>query len=476
MTILNKLRSHAERTPERIAYESAGRALTYGALWTGAAQLAAALRKRDASRVVLLGEKEPEQVIGMIACLMAGKTYLPVTRSTPPERIRQILAAVGPCVVLSEQPAPELVPACSVSALMARAADPMDPMEYDVPETTPAYMIFTSGSTGVPKGVPILRESLEHFAAWISGLEALQLEAPARVLNQASFSFDLSVADLYYSLCGGHTLIALPPELVSEPTKLYGFLIRQEPDAAVCTPTFLKLCLLDETFSGQFLPRLRVIYSCGEPLEKRTAQKLLDRFPALRLINAYGPTEAASAVCAVEISRELLEKDGPLPVGRTDTAACGITVENGELVLQGTSVFSGYFNADSDACFLRSGARCFRTGDLGRIEDGLIYCLGRRDRQVKWKGYRIELDEIEQAASEVPGVLDCAVVADRTGEGIVRGLRAFVCLDEGTTVSDLRTVLQSRLPAYMIPRSFRVLDALPMTNNGKTDRKRLEAL
>lgn len=474
MQTLDRIRAWAETFPDRTAYCSPGGSLTYGALWAGAARLSSALRALPEDRMILFGAKEPEMVIGILGCLLAGKTYIPLSDDTPSERVQRIAEAIRPCRLLT---AGKTLPGAASLRIGRLLKDPPPAASaWARPADRPAYIIFTSGSTGVPKGVPISRGNLDHFVRWISGLEPLRLEPPARVLNQARFSFDLSVADLYFSLCGGHTLYALPADTGADPARLTEYMRDSRIEAAVCTPTFLKLCLIDPEFKRGCLPSLRVVYSCGETLEPGTARKLLQRFPDLRLLNAYGPTEATSAVCAAEITAAILEENRPLPVGELDHAACEITLTDGEITLKGNSVFSGYFDGSSGGYYEEGGRPCFRTGDLGWIEGNRLYCKGRRDRQIKWKGYRIELDEIEQTILTVPGVTNAAVCAKRNEEGVVRLIKAFVVLESGMTAEALRQRLRNQLPPYMIPKSITETDAIPINANGKIDRKRLEEL
>ena len=471
MQIIDWIHAWAKTAPNRTAYTGEGRSLSYGALWTDAVRLSAALRQFPESRFLLRGGKAPEMVVGMLGCLLAGKTYVPISPELPAARLERILELTAPCKLLTADSS-RIPDSILISALLEPLPAAEEPA---VPENQPAYIIFTSGSTGTPKGVPIYRRNLDHFAKWICGLESMRLPAPARVMNTAAFSFDLSVTDLCYSLCSGHSLYAPEKDRVADPAGILDFMGTNRIEAVVCTPTFLKLCLLEPGFRTAQLSDLQVVYSCGEPLEKKTAGKLLERFPALRLINAYGPTEATSAVCAVQVTRELLEKTECLPVGRIDNAACRLSIDRDEIVLTGESVFSGYLDGNTQGWYLENGQATFRTGDLGSIEGNYLYCKGRRDRQIKWKGYRIELDEIEQTILSVPGVENCAVIAKKTETGTVRLIKAFVVLQSGT-VDQLRSRLIRLLPDYMIPKSITELQELPTTENGKTDRKRLESL
>ena len=275
-------------------------------------------------------------------------------------------------------------------------------------------------------------------------------------------------------------LLALDPALTSDPAGLHNFWKNSGINVAVCTPTFLKLCLTDPEFSASGIPSLRTVYSCGERLDSALAARLLHRFPDLSLINAYGPTEATSAVCAVTITKEMTEAE-LLPAGELSTAACEIVIDEGEIVLKGKSVFSGYLDSVKGGWFLENGKNCYRTGDLGKIQEGYLYCIGRMDRQIKWKGYRIELDEIEHVMSTLPGVQSCAVVAKHAPSGEVRAIKAYVVPTEEEdryAVSGreqaLRILLADKLPPYMLPKTIEYVDALPVNANGKTDRKELE--
>ena len=165
-------------------------------------------------------------------------------------------------------------------------------------------------------------------------------------------------------------------------------------------------------------------------------------------------------------------------MGELSGAAAEISVRDGEIVLRGPSVFGGYLGGAEGGHFLEDGENCFRTGDLGRIDAdaGLLFCSGRKDGQIKYKGYRIELGDVESNLAALPGVNACAVVPRIGAGGEVLALRAFAEADPGVTEADLKKALAARLPAYMIPKTVRLVDKLPVTENGKTDRKALECL
>lgn len=457
--MLNQL---LKQDPDHIAYRIGHRHITYGALSAQAAHYGQLLRRQGSGPVLIYGHKDIEVLVAIFACLHARRAYIPVDLFTPAPRLQQIIACADPALVLTEQPFPlPQIPTASLGDLERYQELPCVPSSNET-----AYIIFTSGSTGSPKGVPIPYSCLSNFIRWISRLLDYQ---GITVLNQASFSFDLSVADIFYSLCNGHTLIGLDKAAQDSFDGIFDA-IRQS-DLMVATPTFLKLCLLNKEFDAAHFPSLRCLFLCGEQLEPSTAGSLLERFPQIRLLNAYGPTEATCAVSASSITADMLS--GPLlPCGDIADAATEIRVVDDEIILKGQSVFGGYLAGIPGGFYEEGATRCFKTGDLGYIRDGQLYCRGRKDSQIKYMGYRIELPDIESNLYQVQGVRQCAVVA-KYRDNCVRMIKAYVVLEDGCTAEQVREALKERLPSYMIPRVIKALDALPVNANGKIDRKRL---
>ena len=441
--VLDKIAEAVRKNPHRTAYKSNGESITYMELWEKASFNAQILARESRKPVIIRSSKKPETLIEIISCLIAGRAYVPVDSSLPGQRENEIMEAVG----------------------------------TDLDTGDLAYIMFTSGSTGKPKGVPISVKNLDNFVQWISCLKPLCEYTGCNVLNQARFSFDLSVADIYYSLCNGHTLIALDLDATEDYSGIHPLFCREKINIAVLTPTFIRLCLLEENFNSCNCPSLKCIYTCGELLDKKTVKKLFTRFPSLQLINAYGPTEATSAVSGILITEAMLKDEKPLPVGEMSTNAVEIVIDEGEIVLCGESVSCGYLRGEKGGFFRRDGLQCYRTGDLGFIQDGLLYCTGRKDSQVKYKGYRIELMDIENNIKEIPGVQDCAVTASYTAENAVKTIKAFVSAQAVEyDTAYVRKELVERVSDYMIPRTIVVLDRLPVNQNGKIDRKALAEL
>ena len=463
MTALNKIIRAADAFPDRIAYQAGNDRISYRSLVDRAEHYADLLRRQGNTPVVLYGPKTVDTLTAIVACLISRRPYVPVGGFTPLSRLRRIIALTGASLVLTDlSPEAEGADVCPLSGLERFAGL----REQESSDQT-AYIIFTSGSTGEPKGVPIPYANLDHFSAWISGLFPLREYHSVNVLNQADFSFDLSVADCYYALCNGHTLVCGAPS--DDLPAVFHTMSRI--DVAVITPTFLRLCLLNRDFRAENFPRLRCVYCCGETLESVLATKLFAAFPDVVLLNAYGPTEATSAVSAVRITPEMATTLSPLPVGEKGSCAVEIVTVEDEIVLKGKSVFRGYLNGPQGGCYTENGVHCYRTGDLGYWKDGLLYCKGRADSQVKFKGYRIELSEIETHLGRIEGVTDCAVVAKKGPNGAVMMLNA--CYSGAVAEKTVRSVLQKELPAYMIPGRIRRLERLPVNVNGKIDRKAL---
>lgn len=439
---------------ERLAFWGPRDRWSHAELDRRAAELAARLAG-DTSPVLLWGHKQPELVAAMLAAHRAGRPYVPVDSAVPAERLMRIAAIARPGDVIAAEPLP--VPRELLVADAAPAAPGL------------AYILFTSGTTGDPKGVQIPHAALDHFAGWLRDSQGL-LPGEEVFLNQAPFHFDLSVMDLYGALRTGGTIFAVERDEVADPRRLFARLSGAPVTVWVSTPSFARLALAEPGFAAAMLPRLRRFLFCGEPLRADLARALIARFPGCEVWNTYGPTETTVAVTLVRITADMAD---PLPVGRP---APGMEVwvgEDGELTIAGPQVGLGYLGAATGGyCRLPDGRPAYRTGDLGHVgEDGLLYCDGRLDRQIKLNGYRLELEEIEASLRALPGVADAGVVAAMRG-GRPDHLVAFVVTS--VPPQELRAALARKLPAYALPRHYRAVERLPLTVNGKLDRRALE--
>jgi D-alanine--poly(phosphoribitol) ligase subunit 1 len=472
--------------PSRVAFDGSGR-LTYGELRRGARRLAAHLRSVTAERsspVAIVGHKEPDVITGMVASALAGLAFVPIDSTLPIARREHIRKLAGGPITLT----PDLI-----QRLIDQAV-PGVPMRWAPDGARPFYVMFTSGSTGDPKGIVITYGNLRHFLTWMLGEHAPTSDDV--FLNVVPYSFDVSVMDTWLALATGARIVAVTREHRARPLCLRERLQASGATIWVSTPSFARLCLADPLFTQALLPALRTFLFCGETLTPQVAGALLDRFPATTVWNTYGPTEATVAATSVRIDRALLGRYPVLPIGREMPGSRVIVVgenvvgddlrplpegEQGEIVIAGPNVSPGYLgrpDLTARAFGTFEGQPSYRTGDLGRQRDGLLFFEGRADDQVKVDGFRIELGDVEAHLGRLPGVRDVAVVL-RERNGRADSLAAFVVPqhESGSTQPmhelTLRTALAGQLPSYMLPRTVRFLDTLPLTPNGKVDRRAL---
>jgi D-alanine--poly(phosphoribitol) ligase subunit 1 len=484
MHLIERIDRWGRETPDRVAHISGERQLTYGELCRRSDRLAASLEQEmegNRNPIAVIGHKEPEMLIAFLAAVKSGRPYVPIDNSLPGHRIDSIMFTADSPITLTPLRVADI------------AADPAAVHCQRVEDDDPFYVIFTSGSTGEPKGVVITLANLTAFVDWMLGEQRFADNAET-FLNQAPFSFDLSVMDLYLSLVTGGTLFSVNKDDIANPKSLYEKFRRSGITTWVSTPSFAQMCLIERSFQQAMLPGLRRFLFCGETLAPETASQLLDRFPEAEVWNTYGPTEATVATSSIRVDREIIAKHSPLPVGYampgTQLLICddaGMPVANGErgeLVIAGPNVSPGYLrrpDLTERAFSMRDGQRAYRTGDWARERDGLFFCEGRMDGQIKLFGYRIELGDLEANLRVLPEIADAVVLPVEKG-GKVDSLAAFVILRGGKLGSDfqmsahLKTKLGELLPAYMLPRKFHFLDAFPMTANGKADRRALAEL
>lgn len=502
MDIIRAIEQYAGSQPTHTAYRSRSGEITYKELWDRSGQLAARIAAAglpDRQPIPVYGHKEPFMPVCFLACVRSGHPYIPLDVNMPECRIRDIIeAAECPLLLAAENPGftipgvriirPEMLRALTLEVRTEERPNPRIRVSGD----DPYYIIYTSGSTGKPKGVQVSTRNLNSFLEWSVRLAG---GVPGVFLNQAPFSFDLSVMDLYTGFATGSAVAAIDRDLIRGLPRLLEFLKKNHPNYWVSTPSFANMVLRTGEFHHWTFPTLRKFFFCGEPLKKHTALRLSQRFPTSEIINTYGPTETTVCVTSVKITRQMLREEGDLPVG---TAKPGTEIyaadpegrrlgpgEAGELIIAGSSVTLGYSNnpEKTEASYFVSdeGERAFRTGDLGYVDEyGMVYCSGRMDGQVKLHGYRIELGDIEKNLTQLRGIENAAVFL-RKKEGHGEALAACILQDpeEDTSYERRKWVRQSlkeRIPSYMVPSRILFFHDFPMTMNGKLDRRKLEEM
>lgn len=487
MDIIAEIFARAAASPEHIAHRTGNTAVTYRHLVGDVRRTAAfiqAMCGHDRSPVVIVGHKEPEMLIGFLGSILSGRAYAPVDTIMPPDRLAQIVASLGAKAVLTP------------SSIREACTEKSEKSSVDLPLPTtplafgdPFYIMFTSGSTGAPKGVVVTHGNLLDFLDWIFAEQHPRLQQEV-VLNQAPFSFDLSILDIYLALITGGTLVSITRDEIASPLQLFRSLETAAPTIWVSTPSFAQLCVQEPRFAAPLLPTLQKFIFCGETLPGPLARELLSRFPA-QIWNIYGPTEATVATTSIRIDSAIVERYPALPIGTSKPRSRLIAVdesrrpvpegERGELIITGPNVAAGYLNnpeKTAQVFFTFEGEAAYATGDWGYSKDGLMFCEGRRDSQIKFHGYRIELGDIEANLQSLPELRDAVVIPKRR-DSQIEYLAAFVIRANGVEVSDhelsraIKIKLSARIPSYMVPQRIHVVEAFPLNANGKADRKAL---
>ncbi len=475
--VLKMIAQYSQTQPNDIAVQHRGESLSYLELETYSNRLAAQLSNSSAP-VVVYGHMSPFMIVGMIAALKAGCGYVPIDQSIPANRISHILEKVVPQYIINTTDA-------TIGQHVSTEYFTQDIQSFteEVPFTSIkgdaiAYTIFTSGSTGMPKGVEIYYDSLVEFANWVDSLN--QYGTKDVWVNQAPFSFDLSVMAIYPCLLSGGTLLLIDKEMIAAPKSLYELFQSERINVWVSTPSFMEICLMLPQFDANGMEGLRTFLFCGEVLAHRTAKTLLNKFPDSYLYNTYGPTEATVAITSVRVTQSLLEQYDTVPVGVPRPGTTLSVTDEGELIIKGNSVSAGYLKdpeKTEKAFFKEDAQRAYYSGDRAVHQDEMWFIKGRIDNQIKYNGYRMELEEIESRMNLLP-FISASMVVPIYKRGKIVYLTGVVKLNaEGAHFEDIsheiKTRLKKELPDYMIPKKIEIADEMPLTNNGKLDRKRI---
>jgi len=490
------IEQQAARTPEAPAVQLAEVALSYARLNARANQLAVHLRTLGVGPDVTVGlclERTPEALIALLAVLKAGGAYVPIDPSAPAPRKSFVLQDCGAPVLLTMQGLadawrPQVRHLLCLDTEAARLSTLPD---SDVPSSVRAenlaYVIYTSGSTGTPKGVMVQHRSVLHLHEATARTLYADLPRGLRLSLNAPLFFDVSVEQLIH-LADGHCLCLLPQDTRKDPEAMLAWLEAQRVDVLDCTPAQLHLLLQAGLLERAHVPRL--VVCAGEAMDLSLWQPL-SRTRRTRTVNAYGPTEStvyATTWCVRDSSVPVPVIGQPLPNTRAYVLDARLRPTPvgvpGELYLAGEGVARGYLGRPEltaerfipDPFSTEPGMRLYRTGDKARWrQDGTLEYLGRLDFQVKVRGYRIELGEVESALRTHPAVKDAVVLAREDVPGDKRLVAYVAARTEAPSSASLRAHLQQHLPEYMVPAAFVPLSTLPLTANGKVDRKALPA-
>jgi D-alanine--poly(phosphoribitol) ligase subunit 1 len=481
---------------EKLAIAGSDGELTWKAFKEKTDQLCEVFQKAGIPQghpVCIYGHKGKMFPVAILACIKSKLPYVPIDTVMPAERVKKIKASTGSEVLI-----------CSGNAMPGQdfnvvIDNTLQASTHNKPEFKECYrrendplvfMLFTSGSTGEPKGVMITYEAVKSFVKWLK--RDYGFSSSSVFMNQASFSFDISLIDLFGALDNGATIVLNDTQITRNPLEFIKRTAHYKCSVWVSTPSFIYMYLTEPSFNENTLPHLSSIFLLGENLPARTVKKIYEKFPGCKVYNAYGPTEATVATTIVEITLAFADKYASgLPIGysKYDGKILIQNAENdpakeGEIIIVGEHVSIGYLKNEklsSEKFYLHEGVRAYKTGDYGYYKDDMVFFNGRKDEQVKLNGFRIELGEITSKLLDIPGIDDAVTIPLISG-GQVKKIVSFIKTKEPATKSsdelttDIIDYLSKALPIYMVPSDFRFIKEFPINSSHKIDKLKLQEL
>ncbi|MBC8533750.1 amino acid adenylation domain-containing protein [Yeguia hominis] len=496
--VLEYLESRAAKAPDKPAVTDGQIELSYGELLLRSQKIGSALAEKNCQNrpVAVFLEKGVPALCTFFGAVYAGAFYSSLNPELPDVRLTQVQSVLDAAVIVTDRDllprAQALFPDAQIlleetlsTAPVAHAC--LQKIRAQALDTDPLYVNFTSGSTGTPKGIVVGHRSVIDFMECFTDL--FSITETDVIANQAPFDFDVSVKDIYSAIKTGAMLVIVPRRLFSAPVELLDFLCEHRVTTMIWAVS--ALCLIS-TFHGldYKTPQTvnKVLFS-GEVMPLRHLRSWMEHLPKARFVNLYGPTEITCNCTYHEIDRTRDYASG-IPIGSAfpnedvfllDAEEHRITSPDtpGELCVRGSCLALGYYRApkQNETVFVQNPLnpcypeRIYRTGDLGKYNaDGELLFCGRKDFQIKYMGHRIELEEIERAMSAIPGIERCCCIFEEEKSR----LKGFYI---GTIEKkDLHNALKEKLPVFMIPGILRQVEEMPLTKNGKIDRKALDAM
>jgi amino acid adenylation domain-containing protein len=492
-TIHRLFEEQAERTPGKTAVVFGDRRMTYKELNEKSNQLARYLRKKGVKPDELVGifaERSLELIVGILGILKAGGAYVPFDTNYPEERLKFMLEDTNVSLILTQGKLAKKLSQLGAK-LVCLDSDWKDICNESrnnlVNNTAPgnrAYINYTSGSTGKPKGVEVVHKGVVRL---VLGNDYIKFGQEHTFLHMAPISFDASTFEIWGALLNGSTCVIYPKDK-PEPDKIEKIIKKNQIDTLWLTGALFNL-IIDE--NPKYLSGISQLIIGGEVLSVPHVEKALEFLPGVLIVNGYGPTESTTFSCCYQIPR-ISNYGKSIPIGKPIGNTQGYILNHqlkpvpigieGEIFIGGDGLARGYLNRSelTKEKFIsnpfREGERIYKTGDLGRwLPDGNIEFLGRYDHQIKIRGFRVELGEIEHALSRHPLVKEAAVLLlEERGN---KRIAAYIsCRKEKIDASEFKEYLRQKLPEYMIPSNFIFLDKLPLNQNGKIDRNKLATI
>ena len=494
--ILEYLERTAEKYPGRIAVEDDKEALTWKELEDLSRRIGTAAGKRIASGdpVVILAPKGPLTLAAMFGAVYGGGFYVNGEPALPPRRLKEIFRVLRPKLVLIR---PEEIPLIRQAGytgdycLLHEAAGEEPDLELlerrrkDSCSEDILYGIFTSGSTGTPKGITVSHRAVIDFITHFT--EIFGIDEKDRIGNQAPFDFDVSVKDIYSAVMTGAALVLIPRQLFSVPAALLDYLCEKKATVLIWAVSALTMISSLGGFKYRIPSDVRKVMFSGEVMPANQLACWQEALPEAEFVNLYGPTEI-TCNCTYYPVQKVPGEGEKLPIGKAfpgrrvfllneEGGEIREPEQAGEICVAGESLSLGYYHdpAETEKSFQERifpdgrKERYYRTGDLGFLgKDGNLYFSGRKDFQIKFNGHRIELEEIERLLDQMQGIEKSCCVTDHRKTCLAAFYMGKVMPGE------IRLWLKKRLPGYMVPRKIFQTEKLPLTKNGKTDRKALQ--
>ncbi|GAA6615988.1 non-ribosomal peptide synthetase [Scytonema sp. NUACC26] len=484
--------AQVKQTPNTVAVVFEDEQLTYWELNHRAEQLAHHLRSLGVGPEVLVGicvERSIEMVVGLLGILKAGGAYVPLDPAYPKERLAFMLSNSQLSILLTQRQFVKNLPENTAKVVLDEPWDASDEETKDiitnVTANNLAYVMYTSGSTGKPKAVSVIHRGVVRL---VKGANYVNITKEEVFLQLAPISFDASTFEIWGCLLNGGKLVIFPASKLS--LKKLGQTIQQYQVTTLWLTSGLFHLMVDEQLED--LKPVRQLLAGGDVLSVPHIQKTLQKLEGCKLINGYGPTENTTFTCCFSIT-EPFQFSNSVPIGRPISNTQVYILDRhmqpvpigvrGELYTGGDGLARGYFNRPelTEEKFIPNpfsdepGAYLYKTGDLTRyLPDGNIEFLGRIDNQVKIRGFRIELGEIESALCQHPAIKEAAVIVKEDSSSNKHLVAYIVPMQEQElTIHDLRGFLNQKLPDYMMPLAFVQLNSLPLSPNGKVDRRTL---
>lgn len=438
--------------------------------------------------VMIYGHKESFYAQSILSLIKSDIPYVPIDEIYPIERIKKIKNITGSQVLINctnKKIEVDFAIEINSDLQIKKKFTPNYKNNIFYNSSNPLrYVMFTSGSTGEPKGVQISNNNILSFLDWIK--KDYNYSTNDVFMNQSPFTFDVSLYDILSSFMLGASVLLVSRKLASNNEEFLNKLKKYNISVWTSTPSFVYIYLRNKDFNIDYLPKLKTFVFAGEILSTKIVDSLHKKFNIPKVINAYGPTEATITTTWINITPDLLKTISKMPIGYPKRD-CKILIDNkeekankeGEIIIVGNHVSIGYFKnkkLTSSKFFKYKNQQAFRTGDLGFIENNIVYYTGRNDDLIKFHGYRIELGEIDTQINNVDFVDETVTIALKRNDEVKR-IISFVILKDKTNILNYKqkiiTNIETKIPSYMIPGDIVAIKQFPVNANHKIDKQKL---